>query len=99
MIGGLVTSTLFTLLALPTFYQWVEQARERILTRRGARSVAGRDALKGDSPLPYPSAFTFFFRSVTPTPTSTSAEPRSLADVKGSDMNSVPTVTAITGVA
>ncbi len=25
MIGGLVTSTLFTLLALPTFYQWVHQ--------------------------------------------------------------------------
>ncbi|HEV7506573.1 MAG TPA: efflux RND transporter permease subunit [Thermoanaerobaculia bacterium] len=30
MIGGLVTSTLFTLLALPTFYQWVHQWRERI---------------------------------------------------------------------
>jgi heavy metal efflux system protein len=29
MIGGLVTSTLFTLLALPTFYQWVHQRRER----------------------------------------------------------------------
>ncbi len=30
MIGGLVTSTLFTLLALPTFYQWVHQTRERL---------------------------------------------------------------------
>jgi heavy metal efflux system protein len=29
MIGGLVTSTLFTLLALPTFYQLVHQWRER----------------------------------------------------------------------
>jgi cobalt-zinc-cadmium resistance protein CzcA len=27
MIGGLVTSTLFTLLALPTFYQWVYRLR------------------------------------------------------------------------
>jgi heavy metal efflux system protein len=27
MIGGLVTSTLFTLLALPTFYQWVHRWR------------------------------------------------------------------------
>ena len=29
MIGGLLTSTLFTLLALPTFYQWVHQIQER----------------------------------------------------------------------
>lgn len=29
MIGGLLTSTLFTLLALPTFYQWVHSWRER----------------------------------------------------------------------
>ena len=34
MIGGLVTSTLFTLLALPTFYQWVHQIQERLRTRR-----------------------------------------------------------------
>jgi cobalt-zinc-cadmium resistance protein CzcA len=33
MIGGLVTSTLFTLLALPTFYQFVHQMRERFRTR------------------------------------------------------------------
>jgi cobalt-zinc-cadmium resistance protein CzcA len=32
MIGGLVTSTLFTLLALPTFYQFVHQTRERLRT-------------------------------------------------------------------
>jgi cobalt-zinc-cadmium resistance protein CzcA len=35
MIGGLVTSTLFTLLALPTFYQLVHQWRQR-LARRSA---------------------------------------------------------------
>jgi cobalt-zinc-cadmium resistance protein CzcA len=29
MIGGLITSTLFTLLALPTFYQLVHQLQER----------------------------------------------------------------------
>jgi cobalt-zinc-cadmium resistance protein CzcA len=29
MIGGLVTSTLFTLLALPTFYQLVHDLRAR----------------------------------------------------------------------
>jgi heavy metal efflux system protein len=29
MIGGLVTSTLFTLLALPTFYSFVQRLRER----------------------------------------------------------------------
>ena len=36
MIGGLVTSTLFTLLALPTFYMFVQQLRERH-HREGAR--------------------------------------------------------------
>lgn len=29
MIGGLLTSTLFTLLALPTFYQWVHGVQEK----------------------------------------------------------------------
>jgi cobalt-zinc-cadmium resistance protein CzcA len=36
MIGGLVTSTLFTLFALPTFYAFVHRWQER---RRGATSV------------------------------------------------------------
>ena len=36
MIGGLVTSTLFTLFALPTFYSLVHQWQERWRTRRGA---------------------------------------------------------------
>jgi cobalt-zinc-cadmium resistance protein CzcA len=35
MIGGLVTSTLFTLLALPTFYQWVHRIRGRLQSPRG----------------------------------------------------------------
>jgi cobalt-zinc-cadmium resistance protein CzcA len=34
MIGGLVTSTLFTLLALPTFYMFVHQMQERLRARR-----------------------------------------------------------------
>jgi cobalt-zinc-cadmium resistance protein CzcA len=34
MIGGLLTSTLFTLLALPTFYQWVHGMQERWQSRR-----------------------------------------------------------------
>jgi cobalt-zinc-cadmium resistance protein CzcA len=28
MVGGLVTSTLFTLLALPSFYAWVGKPKE-----------------------------------------------------------------------
>jgi heavy metal efflux system protein len=36
MIGGLVTSTLFTLLALPTFYQWVHRMQERFHGRSAA---------------------------------------------------------------
>jgi cobalt-zinc-cadmium resistance protein CzcA len=40
MIGGLVTSTLFTLLALPTFYQWVHRLQERLHARRTLREAA-----------------------------------------------------------
>ena len=40
MIGGLVTSTLFTLLALPTFYQLVHQTRERLRKPRPAEEKA-----------------------------------------------------------
>ncbi|MHB0968541.1 MAG: efflux RND transporter permease subunit [Thermoanaerobaculia bacterium] len=35
MIGGLVTSTLLTRLALPTFYMFVHQLQERFRSRRG----------------------------------------------------------------
>ena len=38
MIGGLVTSTLFTLLALPTFYLFVHQLQERVAARRRAHA-------------------------------------------------------------
>jgi cobalt-zinc-cadmium resistance protein CzcA len=40
MTGGLLTSTLFTLLALPTFYQWVHQIQERLRGRRAHREEA-----------------------------------------------------------
>lgn len=39
MVGGLVTSTLFTLLALPTFYMLVHQLRDRLARRPAARAV------------------------------------------------------------
>jgi len=38
MIGGLVTSTVFTLLALPTFYQLVHHVGVRWRGRRAPRS-------------------------------------------------------------
>lgn len=41
MIGGLVTSTLFTLFALPTFYMLVHQLRGRIASRRSEGAVSG----------------------------------------------------------
>src|SRR5678815_708575 len=34
MVGGLLTSTLFTLLALPTFYELVHRIQSRIVARR-----------------------------------------------------------------
>ena len=44
MIGGLVTSTLFTLFALPTFYAFVHHWQERLVARRVARKLAGAEA-------------------------------------------------------
>jgi cobalt-zinc-cadmium resistance protein CzcA len=40
MIGGLVTSTLFTLLALPTFYEWAHRFGGRSRMREAHPSVA-----------------------------------------------------------
>jgi cobalt-zinc-cadmium resistance protein CzcA len=37
MTGGLITSTLFTLLALPVFYAWVHHVKVRVSTRRNGR--------------------------------------------------------------
>ena len=41
MIGGLLTSTVFTLLALPTFYMLVHQVQERLQSRRAAVLAEG----------------------------------------------------------
>lgn len=46
VIGGLVSSTVLTLLVLPTLYNLVEGARER----RAARREVGADAATGDDP-------------------------------------------------
>ncbi|MPS76401.1 MAG: efflux RND transporter permease subunit [Microbacterium sp.] len=43
VIGGLVSSTVLTLLVLPTLYNLVEGARERRAAKRGARSSDGHD--------------------------------------------------------
>ena len=43
MIGGLVTSTLFTLFALPTFYAFVHHWQERWIARRVAHRLAGAE--------------------------------------------------------
>ncbi|WP_224244090.1 efflux RND transporter permease subunit [Hyalangium gracile] len=40
MVGGLLTSTLFTLLALPTFYAFVHGLRERFDSRQATRKPA-----------------------------------------------------------
>jgi cobalt-zinc-cadmium resistance protein CzcA len=44
MIGGLVTSTLFTLFALPTFYAFVHHWQERWRARRPARTAGIAEA-------------------------------------------------------
>ena len=41
VIGGLVSSTLLTLVVLPTLYNLVEGAKERRIARRGAKADAG----------------------------------------------------------
>jgi cobalt-zinc-cadmium resistance protein CzcA len=41
MVGGLLTSTVFTLLALPTFYALVQSFRERVGQRLAARKATG----------------------------------------------------------
>ena len=45
VIGGLVTSTLLTLLLLPALYAWLEEHRERSLEKNLAR----RRALTGET--------------------------------------------------
>ena len=43
MIGGLVTSTLFTLLALPTFYELVHRLQDRVRKRRDPAPETARE--------------------------------------------------------
>ena len=52
VIGGLISSTVLTLLVLPTLYNLVEGARERRQAKRGALTpaVAGGPALAGTEP-------------------------------------------------
>jgi HAE1 family hydrophobic/amphiphilic exporter-1 len=40
VIGGLVSSTLLTLVVLPTLYNLVEGARDRRMQRKAARAAA-----------------------------------------------------------
>jgi Cu/Ag efflux pump CusA len=49
VIGGLVTSTVLTLVVLPTLYNLVEGARERRVQRRGEA-----DARESEDGLPVP---------------------------------------------
>nr|WP_275445020.1 efflux RND transporter permease subunit [Microbacterium aurum] len=50
VIGGLVSSTVLTLLVLPTLYNLVEGARERRAARRAGDAGAGDEAPEGDGP-------------------------------------------------
>jgi cobalt-zinc-cadmium resistance protein CzcA len=56
VIGGLVTSTLLTLLVLPTLYTWIEVRREARRTERARRREAARAAAAtGSTPVAEPS--------------------------------------------
>lgn len=46
MIGGLITSTLFTLLALPTFYELVHRIQERMAARRQPAKETAEETAK-----------------------------------------------------
>jgi HAE1 family hydrophobic/amphiphilic exporter-1 len=61
VIGGLITSTLLTLVLVPTLYSLVEQAKERLLTRRAEAPVPAPRTPNGNGslvapPPPVPSA-------------------------------------------
>ncbi len=47
MVGGLVTSTLFTLLALPTFYIFVHRVKHRLRTADSQLEVSPK-VISGD---------------------------------------------------
>ncbi|MFF8834717.1 efflux RND transporter permease subunit [Streptomyces sp. NPDC015130] len=48
VIGGLITSTLLTLLLVPTLYAMVELRKERRAKKKAAKKAAKQDARKGD---------------------------------------------------
>lgn len=54
VIGGLVSSTVLTLLVLPTLYNLVEGAQERRAARRSGESDAGTRGPSGDGESPTP---------------------------------------------
>ncbi len=49
VIGGLISSTVLTLLVLPTLYNLVEGARERRIVKREARAASGAAAVAGEA--------------------------------------------------
>ena len=51
VIGGLISSTILTLLVLPTLYNLVEGARERRAARRGQLAPVGASAATGAQPV------------------------------------------------
>ncbi|RZI84122.1 MAG: efflux RND transporter permease subunit, partial [Microbacterium sp.] len=56
VIGGLISSTVLTLLVLPTLYNLVEGARERRAARRGQLVPAGAAVASGAQPAVHPAA-------------------------------------------
>jgi hypothetical protein len=52
VIGGVITSTLLTLLVIPTFYEILDEWRTKLLARFGIRAEHG--AVEGVVGEPYP---------------------------------------------
>ncbi|MGL3149228.1 efflux RND transporter permease subunit [Microbacterium sp. A82] len=52
VIGGLISSTVMTLIVLPTLYNLVEGAKERRRARKGGPDAAAADSADGDEPTP-----------------------------------------------
>jgi HAE1 family hydrophobic/amphiphilic exporter-1 len=53
VIGGVITSTLLTLVVIPTFYEIMDEWREKIVEKLGfAKHQAGQAVTGGTSPLP-----------------------------------------------
>ena len=52
VIGGLISSTVMTLIGLPTLYNLVEGAKERRRARKGGPDAAAADSADDDEPTP-----------------------------------------------